>query len=78
MKKSWGIFCMEKEVELVKDQVDKKGLEIFEVRKLNFWEKLQYCKDPMLFANEPWIIMFRASTFQYKMLFWKLKLRKVF
>lgn len=76
--KKWGIFCMEKEVEQIKEQVEKKGLEIFEVRKLTFWEKLQYCKDPALYANEPWIVMFKASKLQYYKLLWKLKLKPVF
>lgn len=74
----WGIFCIEKEVEQVKEMVEKKGLEVFEVRKLNFWEKLQYCKDPALYCNEPWIIMFKASKIQYYKLIMKLKLKPVF
>ena len=76
-KKRWGIFAMEKEVEQIKEIVVKKGCEIFEVRKLNYWEKLMYCKDPLLFANEPWIIMFEGTRLQYQMLIWKLKLTAV-
>lgn len=76
--KKWGIFCMEKEVELVKEQIKNRGYEVFEVRKLNYWEKLQYCKNPVLFTNDPWIVMFNASSFQYHMLIWKLKLKPVF
>lgn len=78
MKKQWGIFCMEEEVEQIKEKVEKRGLKVFEVRKLNFLEKLQYCKDPVLFANDPWIVMFEASNMQYYMALWKLKLKPVF
>lgn len=72
-KKCWGIFVMENEVERMKEIVEKK-YEVFEVRKLTFWEKLSYCKDPVLYANEPWIIMFRSTRLQYNLLIWKLKL----
>lgn len=72
-KKCWGIFVMEKERDRIKEEVEKK-YEVFEVRELTFWEKLQYCKDPVLYANDPWIIMFRATRLQYKLLIWKLKL----
>lgn len=76
--KQWGIFAIEKEVELIKEIVEKKGYEVFEVRKLNFWEKLMYCKDPLLYANDPWVIMFNATQWQYKRLVWKLKLKPIF
>ena len=75
--KQWGIFVMEKEVEQIKEIVENKGYEVFEVRKLTYWEKLTYCKDPLLFANDPWIIMFRATRLQYRLLIWKLKLTPV-
>lgn len=72
-QKQWGIFVMEKELERIKEEVEKK-YEVFEVRKLTFWEKCMYCKRPVLYVNEPWIIMFRATRLQYKLLVWKLKL----
>ena len=77
MEKSWGIFTTEKEVERVKGIIEKEGLEIFEVRKLTFWEKLTYCKDQFLFSNDPWIIMFKASRLKYKTLIIKNKLKSV-
>ena len=76
--KNWGIFVMGNEVEQMKEIVENKGYKVFEVRKLNYWEKLMYCKDPMLFAGDPWIIMFTATRLQYHLLTWKLKLKTVF
>ncbi len=75
-KKCWGIFVMGNEVEQMKEIVENK-YEVFEVRKLTFTEKLTYCKDPALFASEPWIIMFRSTRLQYLMLIRKLKLTPV-
>lgn len=77
MEKSWGIFAIEEEVERVKDIIEKEGLEIFEVRKLTFWERLTYCKDPILFWNNPWVIMFKASRLQYKVLIFKNRMKLV-
>ena len=75
-EKCWGIFVMGNEVERMKETVEKK-YEVFEVRKLTFAEKLTYCKDPVLFASDPWIIMFRSTRLQYIMLIRKLKLTPV-
>lgn len=74
MKKDWGIFCMEKEVERIKEEIERNGYEVFEVRKLSFWEKLTYCKDPVLFANDPWVVMFRSTRVGYYKLLLKMKL----
>ena len=77
-KKNWGIFVMEHEVEQTKEVIEQKGYEVFEVRKLTYWEKILYCKDSILVANEPWIIMFKSTSLQYNLLKWKLRLSTVF
>lgn len=76
-KHCWGIFVIGKEAERIKEFIEKKGYEVFEVRELTMFEKLTYCKDPFTFDNDPWIIMFRATRLQYKLLIWKLGLTPV-
>ena len=78
MKNQWGVFCTEQELNKIEEVIRKKGLEIFEMRKLTMAEKVMYIKDPILFINEPHIIMFNATKWQYKSLVRKLKLNKVF
>ena len=76
--KQWGIFTTKSELNKIKRKVEKNGLEIFEVRELSYVEKLTYIKDPLLFVNEPYIIMFNATEDEYKSLLRKLKLSTVF
>ena len=76
--KQWGVFTTKNEVEHVVEVAKKQGLDIFEVRALTFIEKLQYCKDPALFVNEPWIVMFNGSEREYRELCEKLDLTVVF
>ena len=77
-KHNWGLFVTEDEVDEFRAKVEQKGYEVFEVRKLTFWEKLQYCKDAVLPGYEMWVIMFKATRLQYKLLCWKLKVVSVF
>ena len=76
--KQWGIFTTKKQLNKTKRVVEKKGLDIFEVRELTYLEKLTYVKDPILFVNEPHIIMFNATEDEYKTVCKKLKLTPVF
>ena len=77
-KKTWGIFCKGNEIENVKEKLTKRGHDIFEVRPLTMSEKLTYIKDPILFANEPHVVMFHATTLQYKWLLFRNGYSKVF
>lgn len=74
----WGIFVNKNEVDYTIEAIKERGLEVFEVRELNFMEKLTYVKDPALFVGEPWIVMFNATKREYKKLCRKLKLTVVF
>ena len=76
-EKAWGIFCNKNEVETMKAKLEKFGRDIFEVRPLTVVEKLTYVKDPVLLANEPYIIMFHATTLQYRWFLFKNRLTKV-
>lgn len=76
--KQWGIFATSKEVNKMKRKVEKNGLEIFEVRELTFMEKLVHINDPILFVNDPHVIMFYATEEEYNSLIRKLKLTPVF
>lgn len=76
--KQWGIFATKKELNKIKRKVEKNGLEIFEVRELTFAEKLTYVKDPIMFINDPHIIMFNATEEEYNSLLRKMKLTPVF
>ena len=76
--KQWGIFATKKELNKVQKAVEKRGLEIFEVRELTFIEKLTYIKDPILLVNDPHVIMFNATENEYKTVCKKLKLNPVF
>ena len=76
--KQWGIFTTKKELNKIKRKIEKKGLEIFEVRELTYAEKLTYIKDPLLFINDPHIIMFNATDEEYNSLITKMKLTIVF
>lgn len=64
--KAWGIFCSKNEVEIMKGKLEKSGRDIFEIRPLTYMERMTYVKDPILFSNEPHIIMFHATTLQYR------------
>ena len=76
--KQWGIFTTKKELHKIQKSVEKAGLEIFEVRELNFIEKLMYINDARLLTNEPHIVMFNATEDEYNELIKKLKLNPVF
>ena len=76
--KQWGIFTTKKELNKIKRKIEKNGLEIFEVRELTFIEKLTYVNDPLLFVNEPHVIMFNATDEEYNTIIKKLKLTPVF
>ena len=79
MKKAWGILCMKNEVEDMKKALEKRDMDIFEVRPLTLEEKFNYTrKDPLLFMNEPHIVMFHATTLQYKWFLFRNELSKVF
>lgn len=76
--KQWGIFAMKKELDKIMKIMDKHNIEVFEVRELNFVEKLTYIKDAIMFVNDPHIIMFNATECEYKSLCRKLHLTPVF
>lgn len=78
MKKQWGIFCIKEEVETIKEKLNKAELEIFEVRPLTVCEKIAYVKDPMMYINDPYIVMFRATKWQYRKFLFNNRLAKVF
>lgn len=74
----WGVFVTKNEVEETVEAIKERGLDVFEVRELTHLEKLQYCKDPVLFTHEPWIVMFNATKWQYRRACRKLGLTVVF
>lgn len=76
--KAWGIFCTANEVVNMKEALEKKGMDIFEVRPLTTVEKITYKINPYLLINEPHIVMFHATTLQYKWFLLKNRLTKVF
>lgn len=76
-ERAWGIFCRRDEVETMSEKLERSGRDIFEVRPLTAVEKLAYVHDPILFANEPYIIMFHASTLQYRWFIFKNRLTRV-
>ena len=76
-EKAWGIFCNKDEVETMKAKLEKSGRDVFEVRPLTIIEKLTYVKDPILFTSEPYIIMFHATTLQYRWFMFKNSLPRV-
>lgn len=76
--RQWGIFVMKKELDKIMKVMDKRKIEVFEVRELNYMEKLTYVKDAILFVNEPHVIMFNATEREYKSLCKKLHLTPVF
>lgn len=76
-ERAWGIFCNKDEVETLSKKLERFGRDIFEVRPLTIYERLAYVKDPVLFANEPYIIMFHASTLQYRWFVFKNNLARV-
>ena len=79
MKKAWGIFCSEHEVETIKKRLEKRRLDIFEVRPLTLIEKITYVNHPNLYnCVEPYIVMFHATALEYKMFIFMNKLTKVF
>ena len=65
--KQWGIFTTKDALNDTIKIIVNKGLEIFEVRKLTFIEKLTYLSsnDIELFMNEPYIVMFYATKYEY-------------
>ena len=75
--KAWGLFCNKDEVETMSAKLEKSGLDIFEVRPLTMIEKFTYVKDPILFANEPHIVMFHATTLQYRLFMFRNRLTRV-
>lgn len=76
-EKAWGIFCSKDEIETMSMRLEKYGRDIFEVRPLTMAERIAYVKDPMLFINEPYIIMFHATTLQYRWFIFKNRLTRV-
>jgi N-dimethylarginine dimethylaminohydrolase len=74
----WGIFASEEEVDKMVELVKERNLEVFEVRKLTFIEKLTYIKDSSLFLCDPYIIMFNATKREYKSLIKSVDLTPVF
>lgn len=76
-EKAWGIFCKQDEVEVLSERLENADLDIFEVRPLTFVEKLTYVKDPGLLINEPYVIMFHATTLQYRTFIFRNNLTRV-
>ena len=74
----WEIFTTKKELKHYIKVIQKKGIEIFEVRELTYIEKLTYISDPIMFINKPHIIMFNATEEEYKTLLKELDLSPVF
>lgn len=62
----WGLFVTKDELDETMELIKQIGLEVFEVRKLTFVEKLTYVgNDLRLFLNSPHVIMFNATKEAY-------------
>jgi hypothetical protein len=72
----WGIFTTEKEVEDTVQLIKDAELDVFEVRKLTFLEKLNYCKGNI--TADIWIVMFYATKEEYDLLLEQNDLTSVF
>ena len=79
MKQKWGLFVLPGERDKMLKKLRRKKLEVFEVRELTQWEKIQYLKyDPILYAGKTYVIMFYATDKEYKKFTKKLRLISVF
>lgn len=77
-EKAWGVFCNRNEVETMSVKLKKAGLDIFEVRPLTMVERMTYLKYPTaLLYSEPCIVMFHATTLQYRWFIFKNRLTRV-
>lgn len=79
MKKAWGIICKENEVEDIEKALEKRNMDVFEVRPLSYMEMITYLKD-ICCRDESYIVMFHATTLQYKWFLFRFRngLSKVF
>lgn len=78
MKKQWGIFCTQEQVDDMKKCLDVYKLETFEVRPLTAWEKMAYVPISMWGCGDIWCVMFWATKWQYRKFIRRNKLAKVF
>lgn len=71
----WGVFTMKDGVDETVSIIESAGLEIFEKRELEEFEKLTY---GYLLTDDIWIVMFYATKREFKKLIRKNKLTRVF
>lgn len=63
----WGLFVTKNELNNTIRLVKREGLDVFEVRKLTFIEKLTYIgNDVRLFFGSPYVVMFNATKEEYE------------
>lgn len=63
---AWSVYCIKDDVEMVLARLKKSGLDLLEVKPLTAVEGVEQVKNPILYIDEPHVIMFHATKLQYE------------